>query len=235
MVWNTSQRAEIIGRGARKTKYLGGNSDILAGSVTSRSEPFLHGVSKVQKLIAAPLNPMDYFLLARVLRTLNVRMQRHGENAMDVTRMLEDQPTVSEVYYPGLDSHPDRNMAESTFRSSRDCKEDREYMSQTYGGVISLVVTGEDDNEALCRARNVCKNLQVINLAVLLGGIKYLCEHPASMTHAMIPQEQSMKGGLKGRLMRISVVLERARGIVDDLRNSLDICDEEGCDVLEDL
>ena len=217
------------------TKYLGGHSDILAGSVTSRSEPFLHGVSKVQKLIAAPLNPMDSFLLARGLRTLDVRMQRHGENAMAVARMLDDHPMVAEVYYPGLTSHPDREMADSTFRSGRDCEEDREYMPQTYGGMISFVVTGEDDDEALRRARIVCENLRVINLAVSLGGVESLCEHPASMTHAMIPKEQRMKGGLKDGLIRISVGLERARDLVEDLRNSLDMCDDEGCGVPEDL
>ena len=97
MVWNTSQRPEIIGREARKTKYLGGHSDIMAGPVTSISEPFLHGVSKIQKLIAAPLNPMDSFLLARGLRTLDVRMQRHGENEVAVARMMEDHPMVAEV------------------------------------------------------------------------------------------------------------------------------------------
>ena len=131
VVWNTSQRHEIIGRESRNTKYLGRNSDILAGSVTSRSEPFLHGVSKVQKLISAPLNTMDYFLLDRGLHTLDMRMQKHGENAMAVARMLEDHPMVAEVYYPGLDSHLDRDMADSTFRSGRDCEEDHEYMSQT--------------------------------------------------------------------------------------------------------
>ena len=166
MVWNTSQRPEIIGRDTIKTKYLGGNSNILAGSFTLVSEPFLHGVSKVQKLIAAPLNPMDSLLLARGLCTLDVRMQRHGENAMAVARMLEDHPVVVGVYYPGLDSH---------------------------------------------------------------------LEHPASMTHSMIPREQRMKGDLKDGLIRISVGLERARNLVDDLRKSLDLCDDKGCDVLEDL
>ena len=81
VVWNISQRSEIIGREARKTKYLGGNSDIIDGLVSSRLEPFLHGVSKVQKLIAARLNLMDYFLLAGGLRTLDVQMQRHGRGA----------------------------------------------------------------------------------------------------------------------------------------------------------
>ena len=78
-------------------------------------------------------------------------------------------------------------MADLTFRSGRDCEEDCEYISQTYGGMISFVVTGEDNNEALCRARNECENLRVVNLAVSFGGVKSLCEHTASMTHAMIP------------------------------------------------
>ena len=115
MVWNTSQRPEIIGREARKTKYLGGHSDILDGLVTLRSETFLHGVYNVQKLISAPLNPMDYFPLSRGLLTLDVQMQRHGENAMAMARMLEDHPMVAEVYYPVPDSHPDRDMAELAF------------------------------------------------------------------------------------------------------------------------
>ena len=81
VVWNTSQRPEIIGREARTTKYMGGHSDILAGLVTLVLEPFLHGVSKVQKLIAAPPNPMNSFLLARGLLALDMQMQRHGRGA----------------------------------------------------------------------------------------------------------------------------------------------------------
>ena len=134
VVWNTSQRPEIIGREAKNTKYLGGHCNILAGLVTLISEPFLHRVYKVHKLIAAPLNPMDSFLLARGLRTPHVKMQRYGENTMVVARMLDDHPMVAEVYYPGLESRPDRDMADSAFLSGRDCEEDREYIYLNYGG-----------------------------------------------------------------------------------------------------
>ena len=89
---------------------------------------------------------------------------------MAVARMLEDHPMVAEVYYPGLDYHPDRDMADLTFRSGRDCEEDREYMSQTYEGMISFMVTGEEDVEALNRDRNACENLQVIKISVALEG-----------------------------------------------------------------
>eukprot|EP00546_Thalassionema_frauenfeldii_P006926 CAMPEP_0178921392 /NCGR_PEP_ID=MMETSP0786-20121207/15538_1 /TAXON_ID=186022 /ORGANISM="Thalassionema frauenfeldii, Strain CCMP 1798" /LENGTH=477 /DNA_ID=CAMNT_0020595571 /DNA_START=225 /DNA_END=1658 /DNA_ORIENTATION=- len=210
------------------TKYLGGHSDILAGSVTSRSEPFLHGCAKVQKLITVPLNPMDSFLLARGVRTLDVRMQRHGENALKVAKMLEKHPMVAAVYYPGLDSHPDRYLADSIFRSGRD--DDDDDVIQTYGGMISFVTVGEGE-EALRRARNVCEQLRVINLAVSLGGVESLCEHPASMTHTMIPREQRLAGGLHDGLIRISVGLEKAEDLVEDLKTALDLCDEDGCDV----
>lgn len=212
------------------TKFLSGHSDVLAGAVTSRSEPFLHGIAKVQKLIAAPLNPMDSFLLARGLRTLDVRMQRHGENAIKVAQMLEEHPLVQSVFYPGLDSHPDRELADDIFRSGRDDDMDEDAPPQTYGGMISFIVAGEGE-EALRRARNVCENLRVVNLAVSLGGVESLCEHPASMTHTMIPREQRIAGGLHDGLIRISVGLERAKDLVADLKNSLDLCDDEGCDV----
>ena len=217
------------------TKFLSGHSDVLAGAVTSRSEPFLHGIAKVQKLIAAPLNPMDSFLLARGLRTLDVRMQRHGENAIKVARMLEEHPMVQSCFYPGLDSHPDRYMADDIFRSGRDEEDkeddDEDAPPQTYGGMISFIVAGEGE-EALRRARNVCENLRVVNLAVSLGGVESLCEHPASMTHTMIPREQRLAGGLHDGLIRLSVGLEKAKDLVDDLKNSLDLCDEDGCAVV---
>jgi methionine-gamma-lyase len=210
------------------TKYLGGHSDILAGSVTSRSEPFLHGCAKVQKLITVPLNPMDSFLLARGLRTLDVRMQRHGENAIKIARMLEEHPDVESVFYPGLDSHPDREMADGIYSSGRD-EDDEAGSNQTYGGMVTFIMAGEGEI-ALQRARNVCEHLRVINLAVSLGGVESLVEHPASMTHGMIPREQRLAGGLADGLIRLSVGLEKAKDLIDDLRNSLDHCDEEGCD-----
>jgi len=207
------------------TKYMGGHSDILAGSVTSRSEPFLHGCSKVQKLITVPLNPMDSFLLARGLRTLDVRMQRHGENAIKIARMLEEHPSVESVFYPGLDSHPDRQMADGMYTSGRD-EDDEEGSNQTYGGMVTFIMAGDDDT-ALQRARNVCENLQVINLAVSLGGVESLVEHPASMTHGMIPREQRLAGGLAEGLIRLSVGLEKAKDLVEDLKDALDRCDED--------
>mmetsp|Transcript_20996 Transcript_20996/g.58381 ORF Transcript_20996/g.58381 Transcript_20996/m.58381 type:complete len:175 (-) Transcript_20996:455-979(-) len=171
---------------------------------------------------------MDSFLLARGLRTLDVRMQRHGENAIKIARMLEEHPDVESVFYPGLDSHPDRSMADGIYSSGRD-EDDEDGSNQTYGGMVTFIMAGEGD-VALQRARNVCEHLQVINLAVSLGGVESLVEHPASMTHGMIPREQRLAGGLADGLIRLSVGLEKAKDLVDDLKNALDRCDEEGCD-----
>ncbi|KAL7520208.1 hypothetical protein ACHAWX_004949 [Stephanocyclus meneghinianus] len=208
------------------TKYLGGHSDILAGSVSSNSPEFCHGLAKVQKLITAPLNPMDSYLLMRGIRTLDVRMQRHGENALKVAQMLEDHPLVDKTFYPGLPSHPDNTgddqcLVADAFRSGRDYAEDVSTMPQTYGGMIAFIVKGEGD-VALERAKRVCEGLRVVNLAVSLGSVESLVEHPASMTHAMIPREDRLAGGLDDGLIRISVGIERASDLVEDLKSSLD-------------
>jgi methionine-gamma-lyase len=214
------------------TKYLGGHSDILAGSVSSRSPEFCHGLAKVQKLITAPLNPMDSYLLMRGIRTLDVRMQRHGENALRVAEMLEAHPLVEQCFYPGLSSHPDNNggmgdcLVARSFRSGRDHPEDASHMKQTHGGMIAFVVKGGGD-VALERAKKVCEGLRVVNLAVSLGSVESLVEHPASMTHAMIPREDRLAGGLEDGLIRISVGIERGSDLVEDLKSSLDKVMEE--------
>jgi methionine-gamma-lyase len=219
------------------TKYLGGHSDILAGAVTSCSEPFLHGCAKVQKLITVPLNPMDSFLLARGLRTLDVRMQRHGENALKIAQMLETHPSVAKTIYPGLDSHPDRAMATAFFGSGRDADSEDDEFKQTYGGMVTWIMAGDenDDNVALKRAQNVCEHLRVINLAVSLGGVESLIEHPASMTHTMIPRETRKAGGLDDGLIRLSVGLERAKDLLEDLKSALDRCDFDPEDEMDEF
>lgn len=214
------------------TKYLGGHSDILAGSVSSNSPQFCHGLAKVQKLITAPLNPMDSYLLMRGVRTLDVRMQRHGENALQVAQMLEAHPLVKSTFYPGLMSHPDNDggrdgcLVTEAFRSGRDSPDDASIMPQTYGGMIAFIIEGEGD-VALERAKKVCEGLRVVNLAVSLGSVESLVEHPASMTHAMVPREDRLAGGLDDGLIRISVGIERGSDLVTDLQSSLDRVMEE--------
>ena len=141
--------------------------------------------------------------------------------------MLEDHPMVKQVFYPGLPSHPDYELAKRTFRSGRDDDADADNtMPQTFGGMIAFIVDGDDDT-ALRRAKNVCEGLSVMNLAVSLGGVESLVEHPASMTHAMIPRADRLAGGLPDGLVRISVGLERSSDLVQDLKGSLDRCDDD--------
>ena len=166
------------------TKYIGGHSDIVAGSVTSRSTDFMHELAKTQKLVGASLAPLESFLLARGLRTLHVRMERHGESAMEVAKMLESHPLIATTYYPGLPSHPEHELAKKVYTSGGPgCMSRR---NQTFGGMLAFIVAG-DDETALRRARRLCERLELITLAVSLGGTESLIEHPASMTHAMIP------------------------------------------------
>lgn len=119
------------------TKYIGGHSDILAGAVTGRSGKFMHELAKVQKILGAPLAPFESFLLARGLRTLHVRMERHGHNALELARVVEAHPMIKEMYYPGLPSHPDHELAKSVFSSGGDAL--RAKRGQTFGGSACLL------------------------------------------------------------------------------------------------
>lgn len=205
------------------TKYIGGHSDILAGAVTSNSAEYIHNIAKVQKLFGAPLAPLESFLLARGLRTLHVRMERHGENAMKIAEMLHAHPMIADVYYPGLPSHPDHDLAKRIFTSGgAGCNSRR---PQSFGGMAAFIIKGDPDT-ALRRARRLCERLEVITLAVSLGGTESLIEHPASMTHAMIPREDRLAGGLDDGLVRISVGLEDLDDLMHDLKQAIDGCDD---------
>lgn len=204
------------------TKYIGGHSDILAGAVTVKHRELTHEVAKVQKLIGAPLAPLESFLLARGLRTLHVRMERHGENAMVAAKMLETHPLIQTLYYPGLPSHPDHELAKRTFTSGGPNSNSRE---QSFGGMLAFIVKGDPDT-ALRRAQRFAERLELVTLAVSLGGTESLVEHPASMTHAMIPREDRLAGGLQDGLVRLSVGLESIQDIVADLQQALDGCDD---------
>jgi len=205
------------------TKYIGGHSDILAGAVTANSNAIMHKIAQAQKLIGAPLAPLESFLLARGLRTLHVRMERHGENAMRVAEMLDDHPLISANFYPGLPSHPDHELAKKIFSSGGEgCMSRRQ---QSFGGMLAFIVAGDPDT-ALRRARRMCERLEIITLAVSLGGTESLIEHPASMTHAMIPRPERLAGGLDDGLVRLSVGLEDIEDLLADIKQAIDGCDD---------
>lgn len=205
------------------TKYIGGHSDILAGAVTSDSSEYMHKLAKVQKLMGAPLAPLESFLLARGLRTLHVRMERHGTNAMAVARMLDEHPLIDSTFYPGLPSHPDHELAKRMYTSGGEVTRARR--GQTFGGMCAFIVAGDADT-SLRRAMRICERLKVVTLAVSLGGTESLLSHPASMTHAMIPRADRLAGGLEDGLVRISVGLEDTEDLLDDLKQAIDDCDD---------
>ena len=130
---------------------------------------------------------------------------------------------IETTFYPGLPSHPEHELAKSVYSSGGPgCMSRRE---QSFGGMLAFVVKG-DDETALRRARRLCERLELITLAVSLGGTESLIEHPASMTHAMIPREDRLAGGLQDGLVRVSVGLEDIDDLLTDLKQAIDGCDD---------
>ena len=146
--------------------------------------------------------PFDSFMLLRSLKTLSIRMEKHSENAQLVAEFLENHPLVSKIIYPGLESHPEHNIAKKQMR--------------LYGGMVTFVVSG-----GLSQAKKVLENLEVFTLAESLGGAESLAEHPAIMTHASIPKETREALGIDDGLIRLSVGIETAEDLINDLKNAL--------------
>ena len=186
------------------TKYIGGHSDVVAGlAVTSKERSDLS--DRLAYLINASggmTGPFDSFMLLRSLKTLSIRMEKHSENAQLVAEFLENHPLVSKIIYPGLVSHPEHNIAKKQMR--------------LYGGMVTFVVSG-----GLSQAKKVLENLEIFTLAESLGGAESLAEHPAIMTHASIPKETREALGIDDGLVRLSVGIETAEDLINDLKNAL--------------
>ena len=186
------------------TKYIGGHSDVVAGlAVTSKERSDLS--DRLAYLINASggmTGPFDSFMLLRSLKTLSIRMEKHSENAQLVAEFLENHPLVSKIIYPGLESHPEHNIAKKQMT--------------LYGGMVTFVVSG-----GLSQAKKVLENLEVFTLAESLGGAESLAEHPAIMTHASIPKKTREALGIDDGLIRLSVGIETAEDLINDLKNAL--------------
>ncbi|PSP73017.1 cystathionine gamma-synthase [Halobacteriales archaeon QH_9_66_26] len=181
------------------TKYLGGHSDVVGGALVTDSDDLDERFGFYQNSVGATPGPFDSFLVLRGTKTLPVRMDRHCENARALAAWLDDHPDVSEVYYPGLDSHPAHDLAA---RQMDD-----------FGGMLSFDLDG-----TLEEASAVVEGTEVFALAESLGGVESLIEQPAAMTHAAIPREERLEAGLTDGLIRVSVGIEH----VDDQRRDLD-------------
>ncbi|MBI5745514.1 MAG: PLP-dependent transferase [Nitrospirae bacterium] len=184
------------------TKYLNGHSDSVGGAIMLSDDEIYDKLKFNQNAIGAILSPFDSFLVLRGIKTLALRMERHTKNAIEIARYLESQPNVKRVYYPGLESHPQYELAKRQMSGS--------------GGMISFEIVG-----GLKEARRFLEGLKIFSLAESLGGVESLIEHPAMMTHASIPKKDREKIGISDSLIRISVGIEDITDLVDDLDQAL--------------
>jgi cystathionine beta-lyase/cystathionine gamma-synthase len=183
------------------TKYLNGHSDSIGGFVALNSEEDAEWIGFIQNSIGAILSPFDSFLVLRGTKTLAVRMEAHDRNGRAVAAFLDEHPKVQKVYYPGLQSHPQFEIA------SRQQK--------GFGGMVAFE-TGSLEN-----AKKVLENVKLCTLAESLGGVESLISHPASMTHASVPIEKRQQLGITDGLVRVSVGIEDVEDIIADLDQAL--------------
>ncbi|MFT5102442.1 MAG: cystathionine beta-lyase/cystathionine gamma-synthase [Candidatus Latescibacterota bacterium] len=193
--------ADIVMHSA--TKYLGGHSDVVMGALVVKDEELADRLYFIQNASGAVCGPQDSFLMLRGIKTLHVRMQRHCENGKQVAEYLASHPKIEKVYWPGLESHPNHQIA-------------KEQMSD-FGGMISFVTRRNDYAEAI----RIVENLKIFTLAESLGGVESLSCHPASMTHANIPKEEREKTGVVDSLIRLSVGIEDADDLMSDLKQAI--------------
>jgi cystathionine gamma-lyase len=179
------------------TKYLGGHSDMIMGALATNDATMHEKLAFVQKSAGAVPSPFECYLMLRSVKTLGLRMERHYENAMRVANFLEEHPSVNSVYYPGLSSHPQYDLAMRQMRG--------------FGGMLSF----ELDNFE--RARRVALSLRIFKLAESLGGVESLINHPVGMTHASVPRAEREAYGLTDSLLRLSVGVEDVEDLIADL------------------
>jgi len=184
------------------TKYLGGHSDVIHGAVASSNAKILENLRFQVNACGAVPGPMDCYLTLRGIKTLSVRVQRSVDNAKKIAAFLNQHDKVAEVLYPGLESHPQHELAK---RQMDD-----------FGAMLSFTLK-DDSIEA---ANKFMSNTRIFTLAESLGGVESLISHPASMTHGSIPKEQREKTGLKDSLIRISVGIEDVDDLIQDLEQA---------------
>lgn len=184
------------------TKYIGGHCDVLGGAILSNSDAWHEKLSFLANSIGATPSPFDCFLLLRGIKTLNIRMKQHMENAQKVAEFLQEHPQIETVYFPGLQVHPQYNLAKEQMRG--------------IPGVISFVT-----KNGLEKARRVCEKTKIFTCAESLGGVESLIEHPATMTHASVDKNIRENLGIKDSLIRISVGIEDLQDLLIDLEQAL--------------
>ncbi|WP_282048551.1 cystathionine gamma-synthase [Maribacter aquivivus] len=194
--------ADIVMHSA--TKYLGGHSDTVVGALVVKDKELADKLYFIQNASGAVCGPMDSFLVLRGIKTLHVRMQRHCENGRAIAEYLKSNPKIEKVYWPGFKDHPNHHIAKEQMKD--------------FGGMISFVPKGGSYDDAI----KIVEKLRVFTLAESLGGVESLAGHPASMTHASIPKEERLRGGVVDSLIRLSVGIEDVDDLIADLEQAIE-------------
>eukprot|EP01100_Stratorugosa_tubuloviscum_P002322 TRINITY_DN153_c1_g2_i1.p1 TRINITY_DN153_c1_g2~~TRINITY_DN153_c1_g2_i1.p1 ORF type:complete len:383 (-),score=82.83 TRINITY_DN153_c1_g2_i1:2-1150(-) len=184
------------------TKYLNGHSDVVMGLVVLNNDDLFQKLKFLQNGLGGVPSPFDCYLVSRSLKTLHVRMERHQENAIKIASFLQNSEKVEKVFYPGLPSHPQYELAKIQMRG--------------FGGMITFTLKSD-----LNGAKKFLENLKIFMLAESLGGVESLAEHPAIMTHASVPIEQRNTLGISDTLIRISVGIEDCEDLIHDIEKAL--------------
>jgi methionine-gamma-lyase len=184
------------------TKFLNGHADVVAGMIIVKNETQYKLFRQTLNLVGGFLSPMESFLVHRGIKTLSVRMEIHSKNAMKIAEYLENHEKVQKTIYPGLKSHPQHELCKKQMKS--------------FGGIISFELKG-----GLQAGKKMMNNVKLCQLAVSLGGVETLIQHPASMTHAIMSREDRLKAQITDGLVRISVGIENVDEIIEDLDSAL--------------
>jgi cystathionine gamma-lyase len=184
------------------TKFLNGHSDMVGGIAITGDEVLAERLGFLQNAVGSVPGPFDCFLALRGLKTLDVRMERHCRNALEIARWLEKNPNVERVIYPGLKSHPQHALAKAQ-------------MGGGFGGVVTFFIKG-----GLKESRRFLERCRIFALAESLGGVESLVDHPAIMTHASVPAEKRAALGISDQLIRLSVGIEDLDDLIGDLEHA---------------
>jgi len=185
------------------TKYLGGHSDVVIGLIAVSDDDLDLKLRTLQNTTGGTPGPQDCFLTLRGIKTLHIRMQRHCENAVKIVKFLKSSDKVDKIFWPGLSDHPNHDIAKSQMRD--------------FGGMLSFTLVG-NEYEA---AKKIASSTKLFSLAESLGGVESLIGHPASMTHAAIPKEKREATGVIESLLRVSVGIEDAEDLIQDLQQAM--------------
>ncbi|HYG39457.1 MAG TPA: cystathionine gamma-synthase [Cytophagales bacterium] len=185
------------------TKYLGGHSDVVMGAIIINDQKLAEKLAFIQNACGAVPGPQDAFLVLRGIKTLHIRMQRHCENGRIIAEYLKAHPKVDKVYWPGFTDHNNHDIAKKQMKD--------------FGGMLSFTLKGDNLEDAI----RAMEKLRIFSLAESLGGVESLCCHPATMTHASIPKEQREQTGLVDTLIRLSVGIEDAEDLIEDLKQAI--------------